>query len=204
MKTINKTTVIIWGELNSVALCQSQVSSFTLKGWSLYIPPSWRWIESEPGVVSAIDTLECNNKTRLCLQAHPSLPGHVHCKINFSFYQHATQPCCTSNKLAGLNMERTASYPKHKGQALLPTTLIQTPLRAMLMSGERTRNDSIQEKKPKAGQWILKDLSGTWELWFQWIGHWPLAAILIFTSPSPLKWAEPAIHPHLKLQSVLL
>lgn len=104
----------------------------------------------------------------------------MHCKINFSFYQHATQPCCTSNKLAGLNMERTASFPKHKGQALLPTTLIQTPLRAMLMSGERTRNDSIQEKKPKAGQWILKDLSGTWKLRFQWIGHWPLASILSY------------------------
>lgn len=51
----------------------------------------------------------------------------------------------------------------------------------LIMSGECTRNDSIHEKKPKPGQWLLKDLSVvSWELWFQWLRHWPPAAILSF------------------------
>lgn len=56
-------------------------------------------------------------------------PAHLsqgECRVTRStFHQHAAQPVCTSSKLTGLYIDRTASFPKGKGHAPLPTTPLE-------------------------------------------------------------------------------
>lgn len=122
---------MIWGDPHSVdnyyvLLCRHPSLQIPAIGLKPSLPPCFR--ESSHGDGGILNPVISQPSTHWSITKKQE-PAHLSqgdCRVTRStFHQHAAQPVCTGSKLTGLYIDRTASFPKGKGHAPLPTTPLE-------------------------------------------------------------------------------